>query len=206
MRRIPSIHLRSVPARSRRGRRLRIATVAAVGAALAIPVSASAANDQFLQLSGNQYKGESLAEGFRDAIEVQSASFNVKRASRTAVAPTFGNLSVTKRVDRSSPALMLAAASGTKIPSARLSVRMAGQDMTKPYLEYCFEDVVVISDAVANSSGDDAPQEAVTLSYQKLTQAYGQPISNGMLREPIVAGWSLIANGSISGFPATCGE
>jgi type VI secretion system secreted protein Hcp len=206
MRRIPSIRLRPVPLRSCRGRRLRVATVAAVGAALAVPVSASAATDQFLRLGGSQYEAETSDPEFAKAIAVQSASFNVKRASRTVSAPTFGNLTITKTVDRSSPALMLAAASGKLIPWARLSVRRMGDTPTAgTYLEYCFENVVVMSDQVANVTGGDHPGETVALSYQKVTQSYS-PISDGKLSGAIVAGWSLIANGPISVFPVSCGK
>jgi len=196
-----------VRARSRRRRGLRVATVAALGAALAIPTAASAATDQFLRLSGSEYDGESLDQEFTNAIDVRSASFNVRRASRTVSAPNFGNLTITKRVDRSSPALMLAATSGKVIPSARLSVRRAG--VTTPgrtYLEYCFENVVVMSDQVDNATSDDQPGETVTLSYHDVTQSYSPIKRDGTLSGAIVAGWSLIQNGPISVFPAACGE
>jgi type VI secretion system secreted protein Hcp len=203
---IASIRFRAVPARPRRGRRLRIATLVAIGAALAVPVSASAASDQFLRLSGSQYKGESLAQQFVDAIEVRSSSFDIKRAAPTE-APTFGNLTITKHVDRSSPALMLAAASGAAIPSARLSVRKSG-GMTDggPYLEYCFQNVVVMSDALETVSGDDRPSETVTFRYQNVIQSYAQSGGDGTLSAPIVTGWSLVDNGPISVFPTTCGS
>jgi len=198
---IPSIRLRPVPAPWGRGRRLRMATVVAVGAALTVPASASAASDQFLRLSGSQYEGESLDEDFVNAIEVRSSSFNIKRAAPVG-APTFGNLIITKPVDRSSPALMLAAASGAAIQSARLSVRTSGGG---PYLEYCFQNVVVMSDAL-ETSGDDRPNETVTFRYQKVTQSYAQSGDDGTLSAPIVTGWSLVASSPISVFPTTCGS
>jgi type VI secretion system secreted protein Hcp len=198
---IPFIRSRPVPAPSGRGRRLRTATVVAVGAALTVPVSASAASDQFLKLSGSQYNGESLDPYFADAIEVRSSSFNIKRAAPVG-APTFGNLTIKKHVDRSSPALMLAAASGAAIPSARLSVRRSGGG---PYLEYCFQNVVVMSDAL-ETSGDDRPSETVTFRYQRVVQSYAQPGDDGTLSEPIVTGWSLVAGSPIFVFPTICGS
>jgi type VI secretion system secreted protein Hcp len=202
--RIPSIRLRPLPAPSRRGRRLRVATVVAVGAALTVPVSANAASDQFLKLAGSQYKGESLDQHFVDAIEVQSSSFAIKRSAPVG-APTFGNLTITKHVDRSSPALMLAAASGAAIPSARLSVRKAaGMTDGGPYLEYCFQNVVVMSDALETGNGDERPSETVTFRYLKATQSYFSDEGTGSA--PIVTGWSLVNSTPISVFPTTCGS
>ena len=200
MRRITSI-------RFLRGRRLRLAFVAAVGAALAVPVSASAATDQFLRLSGSQYDGESRdGRYFLRHIEIRSASFAVNRASRFG-APTFGDLIITKTVDRSSPALMLAAASGRPITSALLEVRKAGaMPPAPPYLAYCFQNVVVTSDQVDNGPGDALPKETVTLSYQAVIQSYRPTNFDGTMASPIVAGWSLIQSDAIAAFPTSCGR
>lgn len=203
---MPTSPMSPVAARSRRARRLRCATVAALGAALAVPVSAGAAGDQYLRLSGTEYRGESRAQGFVDAIDVHSASFDIKRA-HAASAPTFGHLTITKYVDRASPALMLAAAGGGVIRSALLSVRNASAAPTpRPYLEYCFENVAVTSDQLDTASSDYRPLETVAFSYQRVTQSYAQPQSDGTLASPIVAGWSLIQPGPVSGFPTGCGR
>ena len=197
----------AVPARRHRGRRARAATVLAIGVAIAVPASASAATDQFLRLGGDQYAGESLDKEYKGAFELESSTFNVKRSSATATAPTFGNLTITKRVDRASPALMLAAASGVQIPSARLSVRQAGSANTAgaTYLEYCFQHVVVMTDQVNNNSGDDAPLETVTLSYRQITQSYTPQSTTGAQETPIVTGWDLVGT-PISDFSSTCGQ
>jgi len=194
--------------RSRLRRRLRVATVAALGAALALPVSAGAA-DKFLRLTGPQYAGESRDPQYTDAIHVQSASFNIKRASRAATAATFGNLVITKPIDRSSPALMLAAANRSLIPSARLSMRDAEPDVSAddtptPYVEYCFENIIVMSDEMNADAGDEAPFETVTFSYQKVTQVYNHTPETQETKS-IVAGWSLLDNRALSVFPQSCG-
>jgi type VI secretion system secreted protein Hcp len=195
-----------VAARSRRARRLRCVTVAALGAALALPVSAGAAVDRYLRLSGTDYRGESRAQGFVDAIDVHSASFDIERAQDASV-PTFGHLTITKYVDRASPALMLAAAGGGVIRSALLSVRIAGPAPTsRPYLEYCFENVAVTSDQLDSASSEHRPVETVAFSYERVTQSYAQPQSDGTLASPIVAGWSLMPSRAVSVFATGCGR
>ena len=94
----------------------------AFGFALSLPAGASAV--AFLELSG--IPGESTLEGLPNQIEISDFSFEVGRDQATTVDlrsnPTtgFSGITVRKKVDRTSPALMLRAANGAVIPSARI--------------------------------------------------------------------------------------
>src|SRR5919204_3081422 len=80
---------------------------------LALPGAASA--KIFLELDGIQ--GESTAVGFENQIELGSLQLGVGRNSKGA---SFSDVSVTKQLDKSSPELMLRAANGITIPSAKV--------------------------------------------------------------------------------------
>jgi type VI secretion system secreted protein Hcp len=70
----------------------------------------------------------------------------------------------TKKVDRSSPSLFEACATGKQFPEATLIVRKAGKDQQE-YLIVKFKQVIVSSYQTGGSSGDAAPMESISFNY-----------------------------------------
>jgi type VI secretion system secreted protein Hcp len=161
--------------------------VPVAAAAFALPATVRAADDYFLELSG--IKGESVDKQFKDAIDVQSFSWGVQNSGK----PHFQDLAIAKSVDAASPQLLLRAASGDPIATAKLTVRKAGPSPA-PYLTLCLTDARVTSLSTAGSSGGDRPTESVTFSYSTIVESYRRQNADGSLAPPIVGGWNLIRN------------
>src|SRR5947207_307763 len=95
---------------------IRLTAIAgACALALAAPVGARAASDVFLEIDG--IPGESQAEGFQGAIEVESFSWEVtsnagggRGGGGGAGKARFSDFTIRKHFDQSSPALFLRAA------------------------------------------------------------------------------------------------
>lgn len=111
--------------------------------------------------------------------------------TRTDNKPVFQDLSVTKRVDRSSPELLVRAASGQTIPTAELAARKAGEGQLI-FLTFCLSDVVVTSVKSSGTPADAVPNESVTLAYSCIVQVYRMQNPDGSAGPAIVGGWDLV--------------
>jgi type VI secretion system secreted protein Hcp len=167
----------------------------ALGLVSAAP--APAAQDVYLQLDG--IKGESQAKGFKDAIDVQSFSWGVSNPAggqrgfggAGAGRATFSDLSIEKRLDSSSPSLMVHVANGQLIRTGVMTIVNAGETPV-PYYRLCLQNIRVTSDQYAGSS--ETPQESVTFAYGAIQQIYSTQNSEGGLGTPFIGGWDLLRN------------
>ena len=157
-----------------------------------LPAQASAAFDTYLDL-GPGYKGESTAVGFEDQIDIYSFSWGVGRSNKDKPA-SFSDLNVMKQQDQASPALMLAVANGTTIPTATLSLRKAGENALT-FARYCMTGVQVTSLQHSGSSGgDNRPTESLSLKYSTMVMSYTLQGATGEQSAVFRGGWDLIRN------------
>lgn len=161
-----------------------------------LAVTANGALDMFLKIDG--IPGESTHDTHADEIEVLAWSFGITGASTGAGGTGragFGDLQVTKYVDKATPKLYLACASGEPIRDCRLYVHRPEAD--KPGVDYIIFHLekVTITSASTNASGsDDRPTETVTLNYGKITWTYTPLMPSGKYAPPIATGWDLETN------------
>jgi len=116
------------------------------------------ASDIHLKLDG--IKGESTSVQHNDEIDVESWAWGLKGGSAApggggggAGRATFPDLSFAHRVDRASPELWKACATGRRIRDAVLSVGRAGAG-TQDYLVVKLRDVSVTSVALSDAASD----------------------------------------------------
>jgi len=131
-------------------------------------------------------KGESIDDKHKDEIEVLSFSWGV---SNTAVinpgaggAPgkaTFQDLSIVHRVDKSSPHLLRACATGTHFKDAVITHRKAGKGQQE-YLIFKLNDVIVTG-VTHGGSGGESYSESVTLAFAKVDIEYKPQKADGSL-------------------------
>jgi type VI secretion system secreted protein Hcp len=128
----------------------------------------------FLKIDG--IDGESTDKQHKDEINIESFSLGAQGAVGTGAGTGAGagktsiqSFTITKALDKSSPALMEDAAAGTRIGSAELSFarKSAGKEQT--YLKYDFSNIVISSISDGKSPGG-APTEQVTFAFQKLQE------------------------------------
>jgi len=125
-------------------------------------------------------KGESKVDGHKEEIDILSASFGVSNAASTHFGGGAGtakcnvhDLSVTKRVDSSSPDLFLKTCTGEHYDTATLVYLKAGgnDNVQVPYLQYELTEVYV-SSISQSGGGDQFAHENVSLSCAKIKKSY----------------------------------
>ncbi len=166
---------------------------AATVAALTIAPFAGAANDVFLQVDGMQ--GESTDREFRDAIVVTDFAFGLSNGAVTTGGSSGGRvnfdvLTLTKRVDRASPKLFIAAASGQAFPSATISTRKSGGQQSTFY-RIKLSDVTVTSLKV--QEGNELV-EHVSLGFGKIEIEYFMQEPNGKVMSTGKVAWDVRRN------------
>jgi type VI protein secretion system component Hcp len=77
------------------------------------------------------------------------------------------DISITKKVDKTSPAFFRACATGTHYKKVTITMRKAGGEQ-KSFIKYTLTDVVISSYQLVPSSGGGAPQESATLNFAKI--------------------------------------
>jgi type VI secretion system secreted protein Hcp len=156
-----------------------------------------AASDYFLKIDG--VEGESTDEQHQGEIEIQSFSWGMSNSSTFSGGTGGGagkvsmqDIHFTRRLDKASPKLMLACATGQHIPSAKLFCRKAGAD-GKPveYYTITLSDVLVSSVSAGGSSGDVIPTESISLNFAKIEWQYVPVSPDGRLEEPVRAEFDL---------------
>ena len=156
--------------------------------------------DSFLKIDG--IEGESQDSKHKGEIELLSYSWGAKQSGTFAAGGGGGagkvnmdDFEFTMHVNKASPKLMLACASGQHIPKAVLTVRKAGTDQQE-FLNVVFSDILVsyYGPEVVHKDNDPLPVEEVHLNFAKVEFEYKEQKADGTLAGPIKAGWDLKLN------------
>jgi type VI secretion system secreted protein Hcp len=102
----------------------------------------------------------------------------------------------TRRLDKASPQLALACATGQPIRSAVLVCRKSGSDgQPVEYYKITLTDILVSSVATGGSSGGtELPTESISLNFAKIEWTYRPAGQDGLLEEPVRAEYDLRLN------------
>ena len=145
-------------------------------------------------------KGESQDAKHKDEIEVLSWSWGVSQSGTTssgggggAGKASFHDFSLTHHVDKASPALMRACATGEHMKDATIAVRKAGKGQ-QDYLIVKMTDVLVTSVSMSVSAEGDATAEGVTLAFAKVDLEYRPQKPDGSVDAGIHFRYDLKAN------------
>ena len=123
-------------------------------------------------------KGNVSAEGHKDWIEADSSQFGVGRAipmavgtetNREASHPSLSEVSVTKKMDDSSPYLFQEACVG-KAQEIQIHITKTGADSLDSVVEYTLSSAMISSYSI--SSAGDAPYESLSFAYTKIEMKY----------------------------------
>ena len=141
------------------------------------------AYDTFAKLG--DIKGESLDDKHKDEIEVLSYSWGVANQGSMAFGSgggegkaNFHDLSFTHKVDKASPVLMQACATGVHLKDGTITVRKAGKGQQE-FLVIKINDVIITS--VTHGGGGDGATENVSLAFAKVAVEYKPQKADGSL-------------------------
>ncbi|HVX02814.1 MAG TPA: type VI secretion system tube protein Hcp [Nitrososphaera sp.] len=164
-----------------------------------IPSANAASVDYFLKIDG--IEGESTNARHVGEIDVGSYSWSTSsiNAGPTIAAKgagagkvSFSDIHFTKNTDKSSPKLMLAAATGQHIKQATLTAEISGEK-GQQFLQIKLTDVTVSSYQQAANSGE-APTDSFSLSFAKIEFTYNPVNSDGSSGGAVTGGWDVKAN------------
>jgi type VI secretion system secreted protein Hcp len=156
------------------------------------------ASDIFAKIG--DIKGESLDSKHKDEIEILSWSWGVARTASGSGAgggagsgkASFSDLSFTHKIDKASPSLLKACATGQHLKEATITRRKAGKGQQE-FLVIKMNDVLVTAVADSDDSGG-SQMESVSLAFAKVDVEYRPQKPDGSLDAGLHFKYDLKAN------------
>jgi len=157
------------------------------------------ASDYLLKIDG--IDGESNDSKHKGEIEIQSFSWGVSNGGSHsggsgggAGKASFQDVHFTTVVNKSSPKLMLACATGEHIKKAVLTVRKQGKDQQEFYV-IAISDLLVSSYQSGGHEGSGAlPTDQFSLNFTKIEFDYKEQKADGTLGGSIKTGYDVKTN------------
>jgi len=155
--------------------------------------------DYFLKLDG--IEGEAQDSKHKSEIDLESWSWGETQTG-THVAGGGGgagkvamqDFHFVMRVNKASPKLLLACATGQHIKEGTLTCRKAGKEQQE-FLKVKFTDLLVSSYQTGGSAnGDVVPLDQISLNFAKIEVEYKEQKADGTLGGAVKAGYDLKAN------------
>ena len=157
-----------------------------------------AAVDYFLKIDG--IAGESTDDKHKTEIDVLSWSWGETNAGTHLGGGGGGAGKVQMQdfhfvmtVNKATPKLMLACATGQHIKDALLTCRKAGTEQQE-YLTIKFSDLLISSYQTGGSAGQVVPQDSISFNFSKIEFDYKEQKADGTLGAPVKAGYDLKLN------------
>lgn len=145
-------------------------------------------------------KGESRDARHKDEIEVSSWAWGMSQpggmgpgGGAGAGKVSFEAFTFTHHVDKASPGLMKACATGTHLKDATITARKAGKGQQE-YLVITMTDVLVTSVSTSVAADGDATIESVGLAFAKVDLEYKPQKPDGSLDAGVHFTYDLKAN------------
>jgi len=142
-------------------------------------------------------KGESIDDKHKDEIEVFSFSWGVTNSVGAgsgggggAGKVTFKEFSIVHSIDKASPSLLAACATGMHLKEATITQRKAGKGH-QDFLIFKMNDVIIASVAEVSGAPDS---ETVTLTFAKIDVEYKPQKADGSLDAGIHFKYDLAAH------------
>ena len=159
-----------------------------------------AAVDYFLKIDGIQ--GESRDAKHKGEIDLESFSWGEANVGAPVVGGGAGvgkvqveDLHVAMKMNKASPLLLLACATGQHLKQAILTARKAGKVQLE-FLVFKFTDLLVSSYHTGGNT-DLEPTDQVAFNFARIEVTYRPQKPDGSLDTPVTAGWDVKANRKI---------
>ena len=157
--------------------------------------------DMFINM-GDKIKGESKddVQGKKGDIDVLAWSWGMSQSGSFHVGGGGGagkvnvqDLSLTKYIDKATPAIMLHCCGGTHIDKMVLLVRKAGEKQEK-YIEITLTKCIITSVSTGGSGGEDRLTENVSINFAEVKFEYFLQSDKGTTASGGICGWNIEGN------------
>jgi len=151
-------------------------------------------------------EGESTDKKHKGKIELDSFSVSCAQSGTQAHGSgggagkvRFQDLHCTKKMDVSSPKLLLACASGKHFPKATLFCRKAGGEQEE-FCTWHMKDVLISSyQSGGHGHSEILPVDQFSLNFGEIIMEYGVQDEKGKVGKKVKAGWNLKTNSKADG-------
>jgi type VI secretion system secreted protein Hcp len=153
--------------------------------------------DYYLKI--DTIEGESSDSKHKNEIELLSWSWGETNSGSMATGTggggsgkvTMQDFHFTMAVNKASPKLFLACATGEHIKSATLIGRKAGKEQQE-FMKWVFTDLLISSYQTGGSGHSDVlPVESISFNFTKVETEYKEQKQDGTLGAPVKAGYDL---------------
>lgn len=151
----------------------------------------------------DKIQGDVTAKGHEKWIEIYDLNFSVKRhintepgriADREGTRPSISEITITKKIDRSSPLIFSESCVGKATPSVQIDICQT-DDSLNPYTQLTLNNVIVSGYELSSLQQEQAiqqnPMERISLSFDKIELKYTPYGSDNKPQSPIPAGYDL---------------
>ncbi len=157
------------------------------------------AGDMFLKIGDIQ--GESKDHKYKDWVQIESWSWGESQTGSAGKGGGAGigkvdmsDFSFMKLMDKATPKLVLACASGKHIPTVEFVARKAGGEQAE-YMKMKFTDVMISSFQTSNSAGSgQLPSESISLNFAKIEMEYLAQDDKGKTASAGKMNWDVRSN------------
>lgn len=161
-----------------------------------------AAVDYYLKIEG--IEGESADSKHKGSIDIESFSWGVTQTGAHGAGggggagkASFQDFHFVMKVNKATPKLLLACATGEHIKKAVLIARKAGKDQQE-YYKATMSDLLVSSYQTGGSEGSNTlPTDQISLNFAKIEFEYKEQKADGTLGGAIKAGYDIKANKAV---------
>ena len=155
--------------------------------------------DYFLKIDG--IPGESADAKHKGEIDVESWSWGESQGGTMAFGGGGGAGKVSMqdfhfvmKVNKATPKLLIACATGEHIKKAELTCRKAGKEQQE-FLKYTFSDILISSYQTGGAaSGSVIPNDQISFNYAKIEVEYKEQKPDGTLGGPVKVGYDVKSN------------
>jgi type VI secretion system secreted protein Hcp len=154
--------------------------------------------DYFLKING--IEGESKDAKHPNEIHLDSWSWGETQQGSFSAGGGGGagrvqmqDFHFSKPIDKSSPKLMLACATGEHIPDAVCIARKAGKEQQE-YMKIKFTDLLISSYQTGGQAAGDLPMDQISFNFAKIELEYKEQKEDGTLGGAVSAGYDLKKN------------
>jgi type VI secretion system secreted protein Hcp len=151
--------------------------------------------DYVLKIDG--IPGESEVDKHKGEIDIESFSWGATNSGTMAYGGgggagkvSFNDFHFVMKINKATPLLMLACATGQHIKECILTCRKAGKEQQE-YLIVKFADVLISSYQTGGSGGDVIPTEQISFNFATLEMTYRPQKADGTLDSPIIKKYDL---------------
>ena len=150
--------------------------------------------------------GESMDAAHENEITVESWSWGMVQSGTTHEGPgggggkvSGGDMSLAKKVDKATPAIMKKCCNGTHIATGTLTVREAGGDSPVEYLKIEMKELMITSYQTGGSAdGLDRLEEHITINFREYVSTYTEQLATGGAGASTPQGWNFAKNEAAS--------